>query len=95
MNMHSAPVSQREVFEVFNTRYKGLESKSPRITCVCGAEILVVPDVKLMSDAIENHLKTCGGKKSSAINRETELDRIRDYLIAQVLKIASENEELF
>lgn len=46
---------------------------------ICGEEILVLPDVKMMSIAIESHVKKHSLEKSSE-----ELDTLRDDLISQL-----------
>jgi hypothetical protein len=52
----------------------------PTIRCTCGSEILVVPDVKAMSVAIENH----------AVNKHKQtIASAREFLTEQVLKVAS------
>ena len=57
----------------------------PVVRCDCGAEILMVPDVKLMGDAIETHAELHRRKLKNSVNAEIEAERIRDFLIAQVL----------
>jgi hypothetical protein len=66
------------------------EAGLPVIKCSCGAEILLVPNVKLMNEAIEahilEHIKKCKVPKEA----EAEAEIIRDDLIIQVLEKASE-----
>ena len=61
----------------------------PTLRCLCGAEILVVPDLKAMGRAIENHLsehkKTSWGK-----DKAVAIGVLAQYLIEQVLMVASE-----
>lgn len=57
------------------------------ITCSCGAEILLIPNVKCMSEAIEVHVEEHVRKLKASKN--TEADRIRDYLIAKILNKAA------
>ncbi len=38
---------------------KANEQKMPIITCKCGEQILVVPDLTLMGEAIKRHLNKC------------------------------------
>ena len=59
----------------------------PVITCRCGAQILLLPSVELMSKAIENHVAEHKKKRKST---EAEIEHIRDDLIIQVLTKASE-----
>jgi hypothetical protein len=65
----------------------------PVIKCsVCGKEILLVPNVKLMSASIEAHVEThkvnAVGKKASV----EEIEHIRDDLIKQVLDKAAKKD---
>ncbi|MCW3996450.1 MAG: hypothetical protein NWE98_09945 [Candidatus Bathyarchaeota archaeon] len=64
----------------------------PSISCLCGAEILLVPDVKLMSKAVEAHALTHKKKMQDSKRAEEEAERIRNHLIAEVLRIASEEK---
>ena len=71
-------------------RFRG---RSDRILCECGAEILLLPDVKAMSEAIEVHvdlhLKGVYGRGFS----NEEASRLREALINQVLKITGESQD--
>lgn len=64
-----------------------IETKSsttlPVIKCFCGAEILLMPNVKVMSEAIEAHIER---KHKSKVHNltEDESEKIREYLITQV-----------
>jgi hypothetical protein len=62
----------------------------PLIKCSCGAEILLVPNVKLMSGAIEAHAQEHTKKIKGAKNAEAEAERVREELIAKVLNKACE-----
>ena len=64
-------------------------SHLPVITCLCGAEILLVPNVKKMNEAIEAHILE-HTKKLNAKEAEAEAERIRSDLIIKVLEKASE-----
>ncbi len=68
------------------TEPKGLST----IKCVCGAEILLVPDVKLMSKALEAHVEEHRAKFKNAKEAETEAQTIMDDLVAKVLLKASD-----
>lgn len=50
------------------------------ITCVCGFEILVLPDLKIMSQAIEKHVLEHKNKGAT----DSEADEIEFDLIAQL-----------
>ncbi len=60
----------------------------PVIRCVCGKEILMMPDVKVMGEAIENHVEWHRRKLKNKVEAELEANRIRDLLISQVLEKA-------
>lgn len=62
----------------------------PIIRCSCGAEILLVPSVKGMSEAIEAHVQVHIRKIKRAKEAEEEAERVRDELIAKVLNKAAE-----
>lgn len=63
----------------------------PVIECSCGAQILLVPNVKKMSAAIEAHIVEHIKKIKDAKKAEVEAERIRDDLITKVLEMASES----
>ena len=66
--------------------YNGL----PTIKCsFCGQEILLVPNVKLMSEAIEAHAIEHARKICEPKEAEAEAGRVLDSLIAKVLERAS------
>ena len=62
----------------------------PTIECSCGVQILLVPNIKQMSEAIEAHIIEHTKKIKVAKVAEAEAERIRDDLIAKVLDKASE-----
>jgi hypothetical protein len=55
----------------------------------CGQEILLVPNVKLMSEAIETHAIEHARKICDPKEAEAEAGRVLDSLIAKVLESAS------
>lgn len=62
----------------------------PTIQCsFCGQEILLVPNVKLMSEAIEAHAIEHARKICDPNKAEVEAGRVLDSLIAKVLERAS------
>lgn len=65
-------------------------TRLPFIECSCGAQILLVPNVKEMSAAIEAHIITHTKKIKDAKEAEAQAECIRDDLIAKVLEMASE-----
>jgi hypothetical protein len=68
------------------------DTRLPLIECICGAKILLVPNVKQMSKAIEAHAEGHAKKMKGATQKEkeAEAERIRDLLTAKVLKKAGE-----
>jgi hypothetical protein len=58
------------------------------IRCICGAEILVVPDLKAMELAIENHVDE-HIKASNDSERILPPDSLKQFLTEQVLIVAS------
>jgi hypothetical protein len=68
---------------------KRLKKRLPMIKCSCGEEILLVPNVKLMSKAIETHAAKHHQKVKEPKEAEAEAERIREHLIIQVLTKAS------
>ena len=61
----------------------------PTLKCVCGEEILVVPDLEEMDKAIKDHI----AKHKRTENDEEESGRLgylEQYLVEQLLKIAAD-----
>jgi hypothetical protein len=61
------------------------------IKCLCGEIILVVPNVKLMSKAIQTHVAKHKQEVKDPKEAEAIAEHIRDNLIIQVLEKASKN----
>ena len=59
------------------------------IKCTCGSEILLVPDLKAMAEAIENHVAQHQKKYGLS---EDQAEGIRDNLIIQTLELAAKIE---
>ena len=64
-----------------------------RIICECGEEILLVPDVKAMGEAIENHVASHTNGIKDSEQKTKEETRIRDALIIQVFNLSSESKK--
>ncbi len=62
----------------------------PTITCVCGAEILLIPDVKLMSKALQAHVDEHIRKLKNHKEAKLEAETLMDVLVTKVLQKASE-----
>ena len=63
----------------------------PEIKCCCGTVILLVPNVKVMSQAIESHAAIHKQKIKDPKEAEAEAERVRDDLISQILEKASKS----
>ncbi len=75
------------------TPYKKTNIEGPVsvVNCFCGAKILLVPDVKLMSEAIEAHIEQAHKLETvDSAKAEMEAEKVREYLITQVFDKASE-----
>jgi len=62
----------------------------PLLKCECGAEILLLPDLRLMNHAIEVHVSEHRKKENDPNKASLEAAHIRDILVEQLLKKASE-----
>ena len=60
----------------------------PVIRCSCGAEILLVPNVKLVGEAIENHADAHKQKVKDPEEAEAETEKIHNELIVKILEKA-------
>ena len=65
-----------------------LKSRLPIIKCECGYEILFLPDLKAMDQAIQNHLLE--HKNRSA--KDAEAKRVEGALISQIFERAAESK---
>ncbi len=68
------------------TKKGSLKNNLPIIQCVCGHEILLLPDLQTLGKAIEEHVME-HEKKHALTQEETYI--IQDDLIRQALKLAS------
>ena len=59
------------------------------ITCECGEKILLVPDLKSMQQAIDLHLKNHKKKQNDSEAENSEMEQLRQELIAKVFVKAS------
>jgi hypothetical protein len=59
------------------------------IRCVCGFEVMLVPDAKVISVAIEAHMEEYKQKVADPKASQAEAERIGDYLVSQVFEEAS------
>ena len=58
--------------------------KMPTIRCVCGREILVIPDLKAMNRGIKNHIA-----EHKKADYGLALDSLEEFLTEQILIVAS------
>ena len=68
---------------------RSLKPNLPIIKCECSHEILLLPDLKNLGKAIEEHAME---HKKKYMLTQKEADAIKEDLIAQALRIASEIE---
>ena len=61
------------------------------IKCLCGAVILLVPNVKVMTVAIESHVAKHQQKVKDPTEAQAEAERIRDDLITKIIEKASKS----
>jgi hypothetical protein len=68
---------------------------SQTIRCECGAEILLIPDIKEMGRCIESHAAEHRNKEHTPADGEAVFEYIETFLIKQVLEKAAlqENEK--
>jgi hypothetical protein len=85
-------MTKRRLQEINYTSGQHRKSKSaahtkimPTVRCVCGSEILVVPDLKAMNRAIKNHV----AEHKQAHDSSDRLDSLVGFLTEQVLTAAS------
>lgn len=65
---------------------KSVKSADHVITCECSAKILLLPDLKATSQAIEHHVAEHQKQEKDLAKATAEAERVRDALIAQALK---------
>ncbi len=62
------------------------KKRMPLVRCICGSEILVVPDLKAMNCAIKNHV----AEHKQARDGSDRLESLTGFLTERVLMVASE-----
>jgi len=75
--------------QVRNSNFNSHKNSLRTIRCACGFEILVLPDVRAMKRAIENHLAE-HMKASHCSESNLALNWLREFLTEQVLVVASQ-----
>lgn len=66
------------------------EGSLPLLKCECGAEILLLPDLRVMNHAIEVHVSEHRRKEKDPGKAVAIAAHVREILIKQLLKKASE-----
>jgi hypothetical protein len=80
----------KSVDETLSTKKKQRNKKANSfILCECGFAILLVPDLKAMSKAIEDHAAEHAKKEKDIAKAAFEEARIQNLLIAQTLNKAA------
>ena len=69
--------------------YEYLKSRLPLIKCVCGHEILLVPDIKAMGRANENHARKHMKKEFGEKKAVEVFEKVSDDLISQLFDLVS------
>jgi 2-keto-4-pentenoate hydratase len=76
--------------DMTNRKLTRIHRSRDSIKCECGAEIVILPDLRAMGDAIEVHVALHLQKLKAPACTTAEAERLQDALIAQVFIIASE-----
>ncbi|MFB3889703.1 MAG: hypothetical protein ACE14S_09450 [Candidatus Bathyarchaeia archaeon] len=66
-----------------------LKTQLPLVTCECGAKILLIPQVEVMSRAIESHAGEHRKKEPDPAKAEATARHIRELLIEKTLETAA------
>ena len=69
--------------------YVSVKEGMPVIRCECGAEILLIPQLEMMGNAIETHIAEHQQKEPDPAKAEAMAKRIQEDLIKQVLEKAA------
>jgi hypothetical protein len=67
--------------------------KMIKIRCECGDELLLLPDLKEMGKAIEDHVDMHLQSLKAPSCTPAEAERLKDALITQIITIASQSED--
>ena len=65
------------------------DKELPVIKCYCGFKILLIPNVKEMSKAIDAHVAEHKKKTKDPLRAEHEAEAIENYLIKQLFDATS------
>ncbi len=64
-----------------------------KVRCECGDEILLLPDLKEMGKAIDDHVELHLQNLKGSPCTTAKAEQLKDMLVAQVLTKASQSEE--
>lgn len=67
--------------------------KIVKVRCECGDELLLLPDLKEMGKAIEDHVELHLQSLKAPSCTPAEAERLKDMLIAQTLTKAGQSED--
>jgi hypothetical protein len=56
------------------------EPKMPIFTCSCGEEILIIPDIKAMNEALKNHVSNHNKATNQTISEQTLVEEMLKQL---------------
>ena len=76
----------------YRGRHRPSNTSQKVIVCGCGAEILLIPDVKEMDRAVVYHAECHAGKEKDPVKAIALFEQIQNYLIKQVLVLTSETK---
>ena len=76
-----------------NIKKARFQGRKDTIKCECGEEILILPDVKATSEAIEGHIALHLEGVRVPMCKTADAERLRDSLIIQALRIAVKSED--
>jgi hypothetical protein len=69
----------------FIGKFASHKKSLPIVKCICGSEILVLPNLKAMNRAIKNHVT----EHKQARDGSDRLDSLTEFLTEQVIIVAS------
>jgi hypothetical protein len=64
------------------------------VRCECGREILVLPDLRAMANAVEAHIMEHLKGEKDPVSAARESDRLWNWLVAEVFQVASAAPEV-
>jgi hypothetical protein len=89
----ASTVASRNAEETCQSNFKRVAGRCSTVKCECGEEIVLLPDVRSMGEAIEIHVALHVQKAKALADPDAEAERVRNALITQVLSKASKLEK--